>query len=298
MAPGASVTLRGAGSLGFNLGIGLPISLAAVGDYLTVVARISAGARVGLTGQLDVQLVRGDDDDAWVDVGVSHYRTRHFELAVRSGWGVEGLPTLDLEVGPLHIDLADIAERALEKHLDERLALLSATASQGVQRGRVTVARFRVDLTRDTKDVRHALHQAMRGDVRLAQALANRPGSGVTQALDITRDARSDSKYLGFRFLSMAFFARSDDTVGTVHIDEGGAHQTLLFSELERERGLFWNAKTSAWRQVTSLRAEANKLTSRTITARCRTTTPSGARRTRTTRASLGSSGTPTTRRS
>ncbi len=268
MAPGSSVTLRGAGSLGFNLGIGLPISLAAVGDFLTVVARISAGARVGLTGTLDVQLVRGDDDDAWVDVGVQRYSTRHFELAVRSGWGVEGLPTLDLEVGPLHLDLADIAERALEKHLNEKLALLSGSASQGVQRSRVTVARFRLDLTRDTKDVRQALSQAMRGDVRLAQALANRPGSGVTQALDITRDARSESRYVGFRFLSMAFFARSNDTVGAVHIEEGDEHQTLLFSELEREGGLFWNAKTSAWRQVTSLRSENNKLIDAQLNAR------------------------------
>ncbi len=266
MAPGSSVALRGTGALGFNLGVGLPITVGVIADYVTLAARVHAGARVAFNGELDVQLVRGDADDAWVDVGVTRQSTKHFELAVRTGWGIEGLPSLDLELGPVSVDLGDIAEKALEKHLNEKLSVFSASGSRGNQESRVTVARFRFDL-KGGLEVERALHQALRGDIRLAQSLANR-GAGVEQPLDLTRDSRSESRYLGFRFLSMRFFRSSNFETGTVHIDTDEGSQTLLFSELEQASGFFWTSRDSTWRQLTSLKASGGELVGAELNAR------------------------------
>lgn len=268
MRPGESVALRGEGTLGFNLGVGVPLTIGTVADYVTLSARVSAGARVALSGRLDVQLVRGEGDTAWVDVGVDRQRIRHFSLALASGWGVAGLPEIDLDLGPVRLELAEIAEKALSRQLDDKLSLFSARASRGNEAVRVTVARFRFDLSRDDAAVEQALHQALKGDIRLAQALANRPGSGVIQALDLAKDARSESSYLGFRFLGMSFFTSRNLDTGTVTIDDEGGQQTLLFSELERRSGLFFTDRGTTWRQVTSLRARDGALVDATVNAR------------------------------
>ncbi|MFN3198785.1 MAG: hypothetical protein ACE366_10300 [Bradymonadia bacterium] len=270
MVPGESFALQAEGVLGFNLGVGMPIMIGTIADFVTLSARLSAGARVSLSGDLDVQLIRGEGSEAWIDVGLSKQRLRHFSLALRSGWGVEGFSDwdLDIDLGPVNVDLEDIVTKALEKQLNKRLAVFSATASSGSESTRMTVARFRVDLDGADEFVVQAVHQALKGDIRLAQALANRPRSGVVQELDLAKDARSESTYLGFRFLSMNFFRSKNYNTGTVTIDADGQRQTLLFSELERESGLFWNEKQSKWRQVTSLITEDGELVDAEINAR------------------------------
>lgn len=270
MAPGESFALKAEGVLGFNLGVGMPILIGTVADFVTLSARLSAGARVSLSGDLDVQLVRGEGDEIWVDVGLSKQRVRHFSLAVRSGWGVEGFDAWDLNVdlGPVSVDLEEIVTKALEKQLNEKLALFSATASRGSESVRMTVARFRVSLDQADESVKQAVHQALKGDIRLAQALANRPGTGVVQELDIAKDARSESTYLGFRFLSMNFFNSRNYDTGIITVDTEGQRQTLLFSELDRRSGLFFNEKSAKWRQVTSLITEDGALVDAEINAR------------------------------
>ena len=268
MVPGSSVALRGQGSLGFNLGIGLPIVMGTISDYVTLSARISAGARVSMSGVLDVQLVRGEGKEVFVDVGLSKQQVKHFSLAVDTGWGVEGLPIVDLDLGPVHVDLTKIAERALEKQLNKKLAVFSATASTGSQEGRLTVARFSFDLGKGDVVVSEAMAQALHGDIRLAQALANRPRSGVEQHLDLAKDFRSESDYLGFRFLSLRFFTSTGLETGTVSVDADGRHQTLLFNELRRESGSFFTEHKTVWRQVTSLVASKGELVDASVNAR------------------------------
>ncbi len=253
---GSSVTLRGGGGLGVNFGVGVPLVTGVMAEYLTISTRLSAGARAALTGNVDVQLVRGEGGDVFVDVGLSRQQVRHFELAVESGWGVEGLPALELEIAGLKVNLADVLKRSLERQLNDQLAPLDARASNSTSEGRLSVARFHFDLLSATREQEQALAQTLKGDLRLAQALANRPGSGVAQLVDLNKEYERDANYLGFRFLSMRFFTSESLNQGVVHIDENGVNQELLFSELEQEGGWFFTERGAIWRQLTSTRTQ------------------------------------------
>lgn len=268
MAPGATLALRGTGTLGFNLGVGLPITVGTIADYVALSARIHAAARIAMTGQLDVQLVRGEGDAAWLDVGMTGHTLKHFELGVKTGWGIAGLPEVNLDLGVVDVDLAEVAGDALEKQLNRRLEVLRAGVSRSSDDYRLTVARFRFDLARDDDALTQALAQGLRGDVRLAQALANRPGSGVVQTLDLAKDARSESSYLGFRFLSMHFFTAEETDIGRIQIDDGETARTLLFSELERRSGFFFVERGLAWRQLTALVSKEGRLVDADVNVR------------------------------
>ena len=256
---GSSVTLRGSGGIGVNFGVGVPLITGVLVDYLTISSRLSAGARASLSGDVDVQLVRGEGGDVFVDVGLSRQQVRHFELAVESGWGVEGLPALQLEVAGLRVNLADVLKRALERQLNDLISPFDARATSSASEGRLSVARFHFDLLSATPEQEQALAQTLRGDLRLAQALANRPGSGVAQLLDLNKQYERESSYLGFRFLSMRFFTSESVNQGVVYIDEDGVNQELLFSELEQEGGWFFTERGATWRQLTSTRSQGGR---------------------------------------
>jgi hypothetical protein len=147
-----------------------------------------------------------------------------------------------------------MAEKALEDLLDRKLGVSAAWINEK-ESVRHTVARFSMDLSQRTKDREQALVQAMRGDIRLAQALANRTGSGVTQLLDLTRDARSLSNYLGLHFLSMRFFREKQQNAGSVVITTGPESQQLLFDELDKQGGAFWHSEGYKRRTVVSLKS-------------------------------------------
>lgn len=259
MAPGSSVTLSGDGGVGVNIGVGVPLITGLMTDYLTISSRISAGARSALTGKVDIQLIRGENGDAFIDVGLSRQQVRHFELALESGYGVEGLPSLELDVAGLKVNLADVLARALERQLNKTLAPLDGRASDSKSEGRLSVARFQFDLARRSVELDQAISQTMRGDLRLAQALANRPGSGVSQHFEMNKEYQRESDYLGFRFLSMRFFKEESVNKGVVHISENGQNQELLFSEMESNSGWFFTDRGAKWRQLTSIRRVNNQ---------------------------------------
>lgn len=269
MAPGEMVALRGDGRVGFNIGVGLPIYLTTVADFLTLRARISAGARVSMGGTVDAQLIRGDGMTAYVDVGLKNEQMKHFSLALNTGWGVEGLPEVEVNLGPVDVNLADIMENALEDLLNRKLALFSASASSGNTQGRLTVVRFKFDLGGgDSAMIEQALSQAMKGDLRLAQALANRENSGVTTELDISRDSRSEAGFLGFRFLGMSFYLSDSATQGVVQINNGNESQALFFTELEENSGFFFTERSHKWRRLVSLKSTDGRLTDAQVNAR------------------------------
>ena len=253
MTPGEAVAMRGDGAIGLNLGAGVPFLIGTIGSTLALDARLSFGARVAAAGRLDVQLIRGEGNDAWVDVGLEQSRVRNFEVALDTGFGLSGLPEVDLDLGVTDIDITELAEKALVRQLDKALApSLSATSSS--ETSRLTVARFRYNLGQISADgFDQSLKQAMRGDIRLAQSLANRPGSGVVQELDLTKDARSEGNYVGFRFLGMEFYRAKNFDTGTISIEADGANQTLLFSELERRSGAFFTDREYEWRKLVSI---------------------------------------------
>lgn len=267
MRPGESLSMSARGALGFNLGVGVPFLIGTVADLVSLRARLSFGARVALDGQLDVQLVRGEGNEAWVDVGMSEHDLRHFRVALQSGWGVEGLPEVDLDLGPVRLDVDAIAEKALRKQLNQKLNA-EFSASSSVSNQRLTVARFKFNLGQADTELEQALAQAMRGDIRLAQALANRGDGLVEQELDLVKDSRSEADHIGFRFLGMEFYRSNNFDTGTIQIDADGQNQTLLFSELEQKSGLFFTDRDLGWRKLVSVRSEGGRLVDASVNAR------------------------------
>jgi hypothetical protein len=259
MAQGETVTLSSEGVVGINVGLGLPIYITTIESFATLHAVISAAGRATLSGKLDVQLVRGEGDEAIVDIGVTGSSNRFFKLAAKTAWGIEGLAHFKVKVGSLDLDVAGMAEKALEDLLNSKLNA-SAAYIKNKESVRHTVARFAFDLSGRDKQQDQALIQALMGDLRLAQALAQRKDSGVTQQLDLTRDARSLSSYLGLHFLSMRFFSQKKQNNGSAVITVGPSSQQLLFDELQKQSGSFWHSEGYRRRTVVSLQSQAGKL--------------------------------------
>ena len=260
--------MKASGALGMNLGVGVPFLVGTVAGVVTLHARLSLGARVALKGDLDVQLIRGQGNDVWVDVGMDKQQLRHFSVALTTGYGVAGLPEVDLNLGPVRPDVDDIAEKALQKQRNKHLSpSLSATTSTTT--ARLTVARFRFDASQLVDpEVEQAITQALRGDIRLAQALAVNGTRGVAQELDLLKDARSEADYVGFRFLGMEFYRANNFDTGSIHIEQNGENQTLLFSELEQKSGFFFTDRAYEWRKLVSIKTQDGRLTDASINSR------------------------------
>ncbi len=268
LSPGEAIAMRADGALGLNLGAGIPFLIATVANTLALHARLSFGARVGVAGKLDVQLIRGTGTDAWVDVGIDRQTVRDFSVALTTGWGLSGLPEVDLDLGVVDMSVTELAEKALRKQLDKNLAP-SLTATSTSSSDRLSVARFRFDTSRaGDENVEQALAQAMRGDIRLAQAMSLRENSGVVQELDLNKDAHSEGNYVGFRFLGMEFYRGQNFATGTVHIEQNGQNQTLLFSELEERSGLFFTDREWEWRKLVSVESANGRLNDAQVNAR------------------------------
>ena len=128
MKPGEAVALRGEGSLGANLGVGVPLLIAEPTSVLTYNVVLSAGLRTHLGGVLDVQLLRMDGDELVVDVGVQEVKERTAFLAVRDRWGVQGLLESEISIAGIDVDLGQLVDRALQRQLNDRLSLIDAIA--------------------------------------------------------------------------------------------------------------------------------------------------------------------------
>ncbi|MCA9668960.1 MAG: hypothetical protein KC503_25370 [Myxococcales bacterium] len=261
MVPGESLTLSSPGVVGLNVGVGVPIYLGTVVDTLTLHAVVSAAARATIGGQLDIQVIRTEGQTVTVDVGVTGQTSKSVRLAVDTRWGVEGLADAYLTLGPLDINLEQIAQDALEKLLNRKLSTAGAAFENSSVEQRHTVARFVFDLAQRDSKLDQALIQALRGDIRLAQALANRQAPGVTQTLDLTRDARSHARYFGVHFLGMEFYRQKRDVQGAVVINNGqGQSQQLLFDELEKKYGFFFTHKGFKRRALVSIRSDRGRI--------------------------------------
>jgi len=239
MKPGESFALRGEGVLGVNFGAGVPIVLADPAS-LTYNLVISAALRARLSGTVDAQLVRLPGNEVVVDVGVEKARLINPAIALTPGWGVDGLPALNVNIAGIEVDLKRLAERALEKQLNKHLSFIEASAAYSNVRSRVSVARFRISLDQGDEDtLDKALGQALRGDVRLAQALSNRGEPGVVAEFDLLRSGASSAFHAGIDIFGMSFFTTSQGSQGTAIVQTPGGVRTLLFESLHKASGWF-----------------------------------------------------------
>lgn len=239
MKPGEAFALRGEGSFGLNVGAGVPVfvSDAAVSYQLVV----SGALRAMLEGTLDVQLARLEGDTVVVDVGTERATVRSARIALEDGWGVSGLVEAHVDLGGLSVDLGRILERALEKQLERKLNLVEAELSRTSRRSRISLARFRFDLGAGGEHVEEALAQALRGDVRLAQALAARGEPGVREELDVLRSGLATTSRAGIDLLGMSFFTETFRAEGSIDVQTPGGAQSLLFDTYGNERGSFFS---------------------------------------------------------
>ena len=250
MKPGEMFALRGLGKLGANFGLGAPILVAEPTGGLAYRIVVSAGVSGVIGGQLDVQLVRLEGDEVVVDVGVENGRGVSFQAAVRDGWGVKGICDdgerclRPVELAGKRVDLANLVEKAIEKRLNSYLSFRiegqAANASS-----RVSLSRFRFHLDKGNEDeVEKALQQALKFDIRLAQALYNRDLAerepAVVADFDAVRAATTSTRSFGFELLGMNVYHRAvvkKEGAFVVQTPEGA--KSILFDTVHKNGGWF-----------------------------------------------------------
>ncbi len=254
MKPGEAIALSGQGVFGLNIAANIPVYSFSPVDHLLLTARFSLGGHIQLEGGLDVQLIRGESDLLYLDVGIREAQTKGLHAGLSSGWGLTDVPDLlEVSIGSHSFSLGDIAAKALRNYVDKKGLLsygvegVSSSASE-----RITLQRFRMNLEHGDPAVEAAIKQAVGGDLRLAQTLADRPDSGVTGLVSFERQLNSQRRYLGAHLMSMRFFSEVNEAQGVVYIDDGTTLQEILFDVLAQSTGKFWRKWGSKRTVVTS----------------------------------------------
>lgn len=242
MRPGESFALKGKGTMGINVGAGVPILIAEPSAVLSYNVVLTAGLRSQLAGQMDIQLLRLEGDEVVLDVGMEVSTVKSARIGLRDGWGISGLIEQEIDIAGATVDLGRLVERALEKELNKKLSLVSAEASKTNRTTRMSVARMRFHLNaEDPKGARtEALAQALKGDIRLAQALANRGDSGVDAEFDLIRSGISSASHAGIEIFGMRFFRTTQESEGSIVLQTPGGATSLIFETLHRVGGWFF----------------------------------------------------------
>lgn len=250
MKPGEMFALRGQGKLGGNFGLGVPVLVAepTAGAAYRIV--VSAGVAGVIGGQLDVQLVRLDGDEVVVDVGVENGRGVSFHAGVRDGWGIKGICDdgtrclREVELGPARVDLSRMVEKAVEKKLNSYLSFRIEGGASNTS-SRVSLSRFRFHLDKGNPDeVEKALQQALKFDIRLAQALYNRDldeaQPAVVAEFDAVRAATTSTRNFGFELLGMNIYHRNVvNKEGTFVVQTPDGVRSILFDSVNKHGGWF-----------------------------------------------------------
>ncbi len=242
MKPGESFGLRGAGKLGLNVGAGVPILLAQPASAITYSLVISAALRARISGTLDVQAVKLRNNILVVDVGIGKETDRKASIAVKDAFGVSGLASTHVNLGSLSLDLGKLLDKALNKSIGAKLHALKAEASYEKESSRISMARFRFDLSQATpgSDTEAALIQALGADIRMAQALAAKETPGLVQEFDLSRSGAATTIHAGLELLGMSFYRTVTESEGTAVIQTPGGAQTFMFESLHKDKGWFF----------------------------------------------------------
>ena len=266
MAPGESVALSGKGKVGANLGAGVPILIVNPASALTYSLVVTAGLRSVLEGQVDVQLVKLDRNVLVVDVGVQAASLVERSVALSDGWGIQGLIERTVAIAGATVDLGKLLDKALQARVNAKLSLIDAAARRTSTRMRMSVARLRFDL--DAADPTggrdQALAQALRGDLRLAQALAARDDAGVVADFDLVRSGAAAVSYAGVDLVGMSFYRKSAASEGTAAIQTPGGVLSLMWESLHRAGGWFFTSHGFTRIGVAGLRFDGATATSAT----------------------------------
>jgi hypothetical protein len=268
MKPGEAVTLEGTGVIGFNVGANIPIFSFDPVSVFFVTTRVSIGGRVLLNGRIDCQVIRGEQDDAWLEVGISDWTIKGLNVGLANGYGLMGLPDLAaVDVFGKEYVLGEIAEDLLNNYMRKKgWFSVGVSYSSESQKQRMTVERFRFRLNRGEGEVGEALVQGLGGDLRLAQTLADREYGAVEQVISFTRDIDTHRSRFGAHVSSMKFFSENMETTGAVTIVNGDSMQKLLLEEIQHSEGKFFTdwkyrrvlARSEEWVDGVPVSADTN----------------------------------------
>ncbi len=244
MDPGESFVLSGDGTLGVSVGLSVPFLVANPLAALSYEWVVSAHWGLTTTGEIDVQLVRLEGDEAVVDIGLRRGQVESRGLALRDKWGVQGLVDASVKVAGFDVNLGKLLDKAVEKELNKRLSLISADLSSSERVDRLSLSRVRFFLDRgNSEELEQALAQALRADVRLAQSLAYRdfgsPDAGIIAEFDLMRSGVTEAARAGLDIFGMSFFTKKVAEVGESVIQTPGGVLTLLWNSLQKEAGSF-----------------------------------------------------------
>ena len=244
MKAGESFSLSGQGRLGINLGAGVPILLANPARVIGYELVLSAALRSQIEGQLDVSAIKLDGDQLVVDVGVLKSKVASASVALTGGFGVHGLVQKTVSIGGFSLDLGKLLDKALTSQLNSKFKLLEASAGIAKSATRMSVARVRFALNgADATGAREqAIAQALRGDIRLAQALAARGDAGVIADFDLLRSGVSTTSNAGIEMLGMKFFTEKSQQEGEAVLQTPGGVLALLWNTLHRASGWFFTS--------------------------------------------------------
>ncbi|AKU95490.1 hypothetical protein AKJ09_02154 [Labilithrix luteola] len=250
MKTGEMFALRGSGKLGGNFGLGAPLLVADPTGSLAYSVVLSAGVSSVISGQLDVQLVRLDGDEVVVDVGVENGKGVSFNAAVTDGFGVKGICEDNerclraLEFGGKKFDSAKYVEKAIEQRLNQYLTF-QVTAGAATNSSRVSLSRFRFHLDGGNKDeTSRALEQALKFDLRLAQAIYNRDlgesAPAVVVDFDAVRASTTSTRNFGFELMGMNVYHNAVvKNEGTFVLQTPDGAKNILWDTLQKSGGWF-----------------------------------------------------------
>ena len=268
MKPGEAVALVGQGIVGVNVGANIPIFSFEPASHLFVSARFSVSARALLKGRVDCQIIRGEDAVVWLEVGLAEWSIQEIHVALQNGYGLTALPAmLSFDILGKEIILGDIAEKMINRYLRKQdWFRFGVHYDADHQSSRVTIDRFRFDLTMGQGEVAKALTQGFAGDLRLAQTLADREYGAVTELVSFTRDIETWRTSFGAFISSMRFFTETLETTAVVTVEQGAQAQTILLDQLQESAGKFWTEwthrrillRSETWEQGVLLDAAAN----------------------------------------
>lgn len=252
---GESVGLRGQGRVGLNAGASVPVFAFADGGVVTVSARFALGARAQLVGELDIQIMRGEGDDLFVDVGVGNAKVQGAHAALEPSYGLAPIPALyEFQILGREFELGDVADKVAKNVFRKALRYtgLDRSGVRGeveISQDRVTVNRFRFDLAQRGAELDKAIILAAGGDVRMAQTLADRSDSGVQSLVSLEREFNARRTYVGAQLAGMRWFTEEAERQGTVFVETPDGVREFVIDEISRDTGRWFDE--SGWdRQV------------------------------------------------
>jgi hypothetical protein len=251
MKPGESCAASGMGKLGLNAGVSVPLLVANPASVFTYDIALTAGIKTVLQGQLDVQVIRLDGDKVVVDVGIDKAKTVQETLAVKSEWGVQGILDPVAHIHGHDLDIGGLVQKAVDDKIGKYITFnIQASSTRVANRLSVTRALFHLD-GQNQDEIAAALAQAIRGDVRLAQALYNRDVNGssavsnpsVELEWDLSRSGISKVRSFGVDAFGMALLHDSVTTNdGSAVIQTPAGAEGLYWDSLSKSQAGFFRS--------------------------------------------------------